>query len=269
MVGKEALNTQYWQELQDKSALAGITLDSSISPADFRIYGDRLAQRQIEMFQRYGQYPLSQSTVIDLGCGLGRVSLPFSRVFASVTAIDINRRILDAGRTYCADATNIVFIENDGATIPLPSSSVEYCYCGGVLQHIKVLSVILDYFREGLRILKPGGLLNYSIQTWMDDIVSGNNIGKRITANDLNKVLSEFDCEALALIEDPKDPVPHLNVVILKKSDEFLASTVQAQLRDTLLVRQDVRTGIWEDLPSYQKFARLWAGPRKNVTFWS
>jgi hypothetical protein len=31
----EGLDQKYWNELNDKTALAGITLDSSISPEDF------------------------------------------------------------------------------------------------------------------------------------------------------------------------------------------------------------------------------------------
>lgn len=267
MVEKSRLDEQYWAALKHKSAFAGITLDDKISEADFRTYGDRLAGRQIDMFKEYGSTPLEQSTVVDLGCGVGRISLPFSRHFKKVIAIDINRRILDAGMAYCVDATNIEFVENDGKTIPLPDASVEYSYSGGVLQHIKDLDVIKGYFHEGLRVLKPGGTLNFSIQTWMNDVVKGANVGKKVTARDIDAVLAEHDCELLALLEDPNDPLPHMNLIIRLRSVGEPVN-VRKQLVPSLVKRQAVRTGIWEDLESYQNFRTAWGGPRRIVTFW-
>jgi len=254
MVEKSELNEQYWIDLKNKSALAGITLDEKISPEDFRTYGDRLARRQIEMFEKYGTSPLETSTIVDVGCGLRRISLPFSKRFGKVVGIDINRRILDAGAVYCQGAENIEFVENDGKSIPLADASVDYSYSGGVLQHIKDLGVIVGYFHEGLRVLKPGGTLNYSIQIWMDDIVSGHNIGKKVTAADLEAILAEHDCELLALVEDPKDPIPHMNVIIRKRSNARPEQPARGQVNRSLVIEQPVRTGIWEDLPSYQNF---------------
>ncbi len=265
MSGKIELNQQYWAILKDKSALAGITLDDKISQEDFRVYGDRLAERQISMFERFGASPLATSTIVDVGCGLGRISLPFSKRFKKVTGIDINRRILDAGEIYCKEASNIEFIENDGKTIPLPDASVEYSYSGGVLQHIKEIDVILGYFREGLRVLKPGGTLNFSIQTWMDDVIVGHNIGKKVTVGNLETVLSEFDCQVLALIVDPRDPVPHMNVIVRRIA---MDGARPVKVDQSLLQEQPVRTGIWEDLPSYANFKALWARPPRAVTFW-
>lgn len=256
---KSDLDQQYWADLKSKSALAGITLDEKITPHDFKTYGDRLAQRQLDLFTRWGQTPLADSVVVDVGCGLGRISLPFSRQFKKVIGIDINRRILDAGTAYCREAANIEFVENDGKTLPLPDASVDYVYSGGVLQHIKELDVILGYFREGMRVLKPNGMLNFSFQTWMDDVISGHNIGKKVTARDLEGVLAGFDI--LALVEDVKDPVPHMNIIVCKRPGRGV-------VEKSLLVEKPMRTGIWEDLPSYENFRALWAKPRRALTFW-
>jgi ubiquinone/menaquinone biosynthesis C-methylase UbiE len=256
MKEKAALDGQYWASLREKSELAGITLDASISAADFETYGDRLAARALDVFRRYGSTPLERSTIVDVGCGMGRLSLPFSRHVAKVIGVDINRRILDAGILYCKDASNIEFVENDGQVLPIGNNSVDYVYSGGVLQHIKELDVIKGYFREGLRILKPGGTLLYVIMTWMDDVLKGSNIGKRLRAADVEDALKGMDCRVATLIEDPKDPVPHLLIALRKEPGT-------ARLTKSMVQQEDYRTGIWEDLPSYENFRKLWTGKRR------
>jgi hypothetical protein len=130
--------------------------------------------------------------------------------------------------------------------------------------------VILNYFKEGIRILKPGGILNYSFQTWYtsrEGGVDGNRVGAQITASDIQSALKGLDAKVLSIVVDPKDPIPHMNI-LLQKTDGPVSPRKQ-RLKKRKVHYQDVRTGIFEDLESYTDFRKRWKNGKPHpVTFW-
>jgi len=266
------LDAKYWSDIKDQGPLAGITLDAGITPEDFQTYGDRLAQRQIEIYRRFASPDLAHGTVVDVGCGMGRISRPFAAVFGKVVGVDINADILVQARQYCGGVENVEFVQGDGLTIPLEDASVDFAYSGGVLQHIPERDVIMNYFLEGMRVLRPGGILNYSFQTWYtsrEGGVDGNRVGAQLLASDFESLMAGRPWRLLGAVADPDDPIPHLNVVIEKATDPPRRGQ---KLRKRKVVDMPVRTGIFEDLASYEDFRKRWASntpkTRRRVTFW-
>ena len=271
------LNSRYWRELQDKSAMAGITLDASISPEDFARYGDRITARQFEMFDAVGGPPYETSSILEIGCGMGRLLRPFSERFKHVTGVDINQPILDTARAYVGERNHVELIQNDGRTVPFPNNSFDYVFCGGVLQHIPDIDVITGYFREGLRVLKPGGVLNFSIMVWMTSRkggVHGDRVGAKVVSADIDAILNDTGHNLLAIYTDPKDPYPHFHILIRKQQAHLALLKRLKRRREPFKIKHDhitnmnVRTGIFEDLPSYSTMREQWAtGERRRVTF--
>ncbi len=271
------LDNKYWNDLKSKSSIAGITLDEKVTPKDFELYGDRLAQRQIDMFVKSGAKDLNTLSILDIGCGMGRILKPFSRQFAKVTGVDINEKILEAAKIYTENPSNIETVQNDGRTIPFPENSFDLVYSGGVLQHIPDINVIMGYFEEGLRVLKPNGLLNFSFQVWMTSRqggVNGDRMGAQIRATDIEDILKKTGNKLVNIYHDPKDPFPHYNVVIKKctpskgKENIQINSKLSGSIKPEVVTEMSVRTGIFEDLPSYQNLRMHWAnGPSKKITF--
>jgi ubiquinone/menaquinone biosynthesis C-methylase UbiE len=277
MVKNEELDNKYWREYKEKTSMAGITLDDKISEEDFVIYGDRLAQRQIEMFEANTDKAIKDSNVIDIGCGLGRVCRPYSKQFKQVVGLDINEKILEAAKAYCQGRENIEFVQNDGVSIPFEDNHFDFVYSGGVLQHIPRIDVITNYFREGLRVLKPGGLLNFSVQVWMilrKGGVQGDRVGAQVRATDIEEILNEMGHELVAIYYDDIDPVPHFNIVIKKLEEDEAKKNIEARksspykIDPKMIEIRQVRTGIFEDLPSYTEFRKIWSQKHaKQITF--
>jgi ubiquinone/menaquinone biosynthesis C-methylase UbiE len=277
MSNKEALDNKYWNEYKNKSSLAGITLDANISREDFEVYGNRLAERQIEMMTEHYEGNLKDASVVDVGCGMGRVSKPYSNFFAKVYGIDINAKILEAAREFAGPRPNLEFIQNDGRTLPFKDNELDIAYSGGVLQHIPEIDIITNYFREGLRVIKPGGILNFSIQVWMilrKGGVQGDRVGAQIRATDIEKILNDTGHDLVAMYFDDIDPVPNYNIIIKKLSDEDAQKNIESRKAnpykiDPKMVQiKKIRTGIFEDLETYTIFRDLWAKKRsKNITF--
>ncbi len=274
---KKELDNKYWRELKGESAMAGITLDPTISASDFVVYGNRLAEKQIEMFENFVELPLKDSSVLDVGCGIGRVSKPFAGKFKNVVGIDVNADILKEAEEYIKPAENIKFINNDGKMIPSDDNSFDCVYSGGVIQHIPDINIITNYFEEGLRVLKVNGVLNYSVQVWMiirKGGIHGDRVGAQIRATDIEKVLNKTGHELVQIYFDEHDPEPHFNIII-KKVDKATAIENITNRRQNpfkidegIVKNMNVRTGSFEDLESFTHFKTLWKKKRtKKVTF--
>jgi ubiquinone/menaquinone biosynthesis C-methylase UbiE len=273
------LDEKYWKDLKDKSAAAGITLDEKISLEDFVIYGERIAQRQLAMFEKVGGAPFESSSILEIGCGIGRLLRPFSRRFKRAVGVDLNDRILGAAQAFLGDCKNVELMQNDGVSIPFPDNSFDYAFCGGVLQHIPDIEVITGYFYEGLRVLKPGGTLNYSIMVWMTSRIGGveaDRVGAKIVAADIDRIINDTGHNLAAIFCDLYDPLPHFQILIRKASRPAAAMRwVKRRLKPihigpSHITPMNVRTGAFEDLPSYDRLRALWsAGKRRPVTFFS
>lgn len=231
------------------------------------------------MLEEHGEKPLNEASVLDLGCGMGRISLPFSKVFKNVVGVDINEGILAKAKEYTSEAKNIEFYKNNGTTIPLSDNSFDYLYCGGVLQHIPNIDVVTNYFREGLRVLKPGGILNFSVQVWMvlrKGGVLGDRVGAQIRSSDIEKILNDLGHELITIYFDDKDPIPHYNILIKKNNDSDALEAINKRKKTPFVISpaivqiKNCRTGIFEDLESYSDFKRRWAAKKsKQNTFFN
>lgn len=97
-------------------------------------------------------------TIVDLGCGLGRMSFALAPHFKRVIGIDVSAEMIKRAEDWKAHTgvSNVDFIVNDGRTIPLPSSSVDACISYLVLQHMPSRALVNGYIREIGRVLRPG-----------------------------------------------------------------------------------------------------------------
>ncbi len=105
-------------------------------------------------------------TVLELGCGAGRMTRSFACRFARVVACDISAEMLRRAQTLLADFSNIVWIQGDGSSLSgVESNSMGFVFSYIVLQHIPAETLVLQYVREMLRVLKPGGWFLFQLNS--------------------------------------------------------------------------------------------------------
>jgi SAM-dependent methyltransferase len=96
--------------------------------------------------------------VIDIGCGLGRLTRPLARTASRVIAIDVSSEMLTQARELNSSLTNVQWLHGDGESLrPVPDASVDVCVSHVVFRHIPDPAITLDYVREMGRVLRPGG----------------------------------------------------------------------------------------------------------------
>jgi len=98
-------------------------------------------------------------SVLEVGCGVGRVTRSLARRFATVLALDVSEEMLRRGRELHQDFRNIVWVHGNGKTFQdVPSNSMDFVFSYLVLQHLPNKDLVLAYIHEMLRVLKPGGV---------------------------------------------------------------------------------------------------------------
>lgn len=104
--------------------------------------------------------------VVDLGCGVGRMTRALAGRARKVIAVDVSREMLARARVENAHLDNVRWLQGDGTSLrPLPDSSADACLSVVVLHHIPRPEVILGYIREMGRVLRAGGWAAFQLST--------------------------------------------------------------------------------------------------------
>ena len=104
--------------------------------------------------------------IVDIGCGLGRLTRAAAARAAHVRAIDVSEEMLRRARRLNAELDNVQWIHGDGRTLrPIEDASVDGCISLVVFQHIPDPAITLGYVREMGRVLRPGGWAAFQVST--------------------------------------------------------------------------------------------------------
>jgi SAM-dependent methyltransferase len=96
--------------------------------------------------------------VLDIGCGVGRLTRVIAGRARRVYGIDVSEEMIARARAHHADLDNVEWIVGDGSSLrPLGDRSVDVCVSHVVFQHIPDPEVTLAYVAEMGRVLRPGG----------------------------------------------------------------------------------------------------------------
>lgn len=115
-------------------------------------------------------------TVLEIGCGAGRVTRAFARFFGMVHAFDISREMVAKARRAVAEFPNAHIHCNNGKDLrtvyPLwrrwmrvrPRIEFDFAFSTMVFQHIPSRAIVESYVREVHTLLRPGGLFKFQVQ---------------------------------------------------------------------------------------------------------
>jgi SAM-dependent methyltransferase len=97
--------------------------------------------------------------MLELGCGVGRMTRCFAQKFERVTGFDVSDEMLDRARELNSEARNITWVQGNGEDLgDIASSSADFVFSYLVLQHLPAETLVHAYVREILRVLNDGGI---------------------------------------------------------------------------------------------------------------
>lgn len=105
-----------------------------------------------------------EDEVVEVGCGVGRLTRVLAERARSVRAVDVSAEMLARAREASPDLDNVTWIHGDGATLTgIEDASADACFSHVVFQHIPDPAVTLGYVREMGRVLRPGGWAGFHV----------------------------------------------------------------------------------------------------------
>jgi ubiquinone/menaquinone biosynthesis C-methylase UbiE len=122
-----------------------------------------------------------KATLLEIGCGVGRMSRHLATRFASVTGVDVSPTMVREARRLNSDIPNLGFSECSGVDLRgIPDAAFDYAMSYIVFQHVPEEEVVLGYLRETLRVLKPGGRFRFQARNDFKHLVSGTYHGASV-----------------------------------------------------------------------------------------
>src|SRR4051794_32710519 len=100
----------------------------------------------------------ADDVVVEIGCGLGRLTRVLAERAAHVHALDVSPEMVRRARELSPALDNVTWLVGNGADLtPVADASADAVVSHVVFQHIPDPAVTLGYVREMGRVLRPGG----------------------------------------------------------------------------------------------------------------
>ena len=132
--------------------------------------------------------------VVEIGCGVGRLTRVIAERAKSVRALDVSAEMLAIARRENEQQTNVDWIEGDGTSLAgIDSDSADLVISHVVFQHIPDPAITLGYVREIGRVLRTGGRAGIQVSNnpeahrwafgWRDRVKARLRLGPRGMSN--------------------------------------------------------------------------------------
>ena len=123
----------------------------------------------------------ASTTLLDIGCGIGRLLIALAPEIQSATGIDVSAEMVKTARRRCAPYSNVTVIKGDGRGLgELDNEAFDVVVAVDSFPYLKQsgYQLVERFFAESARVLKPGGqlvILNYSYSE--NDNADANEVG--------------------------------------------------------------------------------------------
>jgi ubiquinone/menaquinone biosynthesis C-methylase UbiE len=197
-----------WNEraLQDAEHFV-YTRDSDANALDFDSSGranyDQLIRPYLPVLLR-GTAPRG-CRVLEIGCGVGRMTRWFAENFGEVHGIDVAPEMINQAGVRLAAYPNITLHIGSGFDLQsLPDRYFDLVFSYIVFQHVPSAAVVRNYIREAARVLKPRGAFKFQVNgdqsaayrahvrdTWQGETFSRDEVHEMLDAAGLSLASTE------------------------------------------------------------------------------
>ena len=139
-----------------------------------RAISDQEDERSFEVSGRTDAEALAKllsnrGTVLEIGCGTGRVMQHVAAMCDRLHGIDISQGMVEQGRQRLAHLPNVTFEVGNGYDLgPFENASMDLVYSQFAFQHMRKTTAY-NYFVESARVLRPEGVLRFQVPNLLRD----------------------------------------------------------------------------------------------------
>jgi cyclopropane fatty-acyl-phospholipid synthase-like methyltransferase len=116
------------------------------------------------VLKRAQPYLQSRRSALEIGCGIGRLTIPHANVFEKISAVDISSTMLEKLKAN-AQKRGLANIQGYLPHQDWDHGGYDYVYSFIVFQHIADFEIIKDYFRRISKCVNPDGIIQIQIDT--------------------------------------------------------------------------------------------------------
>lgn len=163
MNGDGDISRRYWDRAATENAAWYVATGFTAETEEFFEQG---AVETDSFLAVCGVHVGGDDSVLEIGCGVGRMTRRLSERAGRVIAVDVSEEMLNRCRANLADRSNVtcVLVPGDGSLPEIPDGSVDVVFSYITLQHVPSRQAQLHYLREGGRVLAGGGRLAIQIR---------------------------------------------------------------------------------------------------------
>ena len=155
---------RFWDDRARENALFFVDNELRYGDPDEELFWSRGREAVDQLLELVGARIDPGDRVMEIGCGVGRLTRELARRADHVDALDASAQMLELARSYNAGLANVRWVEGDGETLAgIDGASADVCFSHVVFQHIPDPAITLGYVREMGRVLVDGGWAAFQI----------------------------------------------------------------------------------------------------------
>jgi len=102
--------------------------------------------------------------MLEIGCGIGRMTRHLAAIFGEVYAVDVSGEMIARARERLAGFANVHLRESNGVDLALfPDEYFDLIFSAYVFQHVPARLIIESNLTDAWRTLRPGGILRFHV----------------------------------------------------------------------------------------------------------
>lgn len=157
---------RFWDHRAQENALFYVDNELDYETPDSAVFWQRGPRIVDVMVNSVGLKLSKNDTVVDVGCGVGRLTRTLAERTRWVFGLDVSQKMLDLARNYNPHVRNVEWLHGDGTSLRgLGDGVCDGCFSHVVFQHIPEPEITLNYVREMGRVLRPGGWALFQVST--------------------------------------------------------------------------------------------------------
>ena len=155
---------RFWDERAREDAFYFVDNRLEYGSPDLEQFWEKGREDLHVFLSRLGAAFRPDDRVVEIGCGVGRLTREIARRAAFVDAIDVSEEMLAKARELNPELENVRWHLGDGESLAvIKDASADACFSHVVFQHIPDAAVTLGYVREMGRVLRPGGWAAFQV----------------------------------------------------------------------------------------------------------
>lgn len=154
---------RFWDERAREDALFFVDSRVPYGNADLEEFFAG-GQEAVGIFERELAFEISGERLVEIGCGVGRITRVLAGRAGQVKALDVSAEMLARAGQLNPQLDGVEWLLGDGRSLTgVPDGWADGVFSHVVFQHVPDPAITLDYVREIGRVLRPGGWAAFQV----------------------------------------------------------------------------------------------------------